>query len=397
MRAFAPYALAVLAPADRLAAPVIQCRPQHRSSKMVKRYRRRCLLFDRVLPGFRREGILPLRMVAVGWVMVEEFLSSVLAFAPGSAPMMGLLVMLPGLFVCYVHYCSSTRDVSPDLSLRTLESIELRRAVMLYEMASKRIKEGCAEFEKRKRSWRQVFVGERNAFGQQFREELEDLEAYARDLRSTIIRLRHRPFERYKAWAHVVSARFALGRSLGLCALILALMVGLFCYIQPILWAPGIDASFKTLVLWEAMKGRLLLANWMAVNFVAVAIPTFYLFRRARLHRKHRPEIQKFKAFAAADPDQLIEEGHEEETASEAPAPEIPETIDDGCWHAILGVPPSATLEEIKHAYKTQIKKNHPDRVHDMSASFMKLAESETKKLNAAYAEALLNFQQTTA
>jgi hypothetical protein len=329
--------------------------------------------------------------------MLEEFLSSVLALAPGGAPMMGLLVMLPGLFVCYVHYRLSARDLGPDLSLRTLEAIELRRSVMLYEMASRRIKEGCAEFQKRKRSWRQVVGGERSAFRQQFREELEDLEAYARDLRSTIIRLRRRPFERYKSWAHVVSARFALSRSLGLCALILALMVGLFCYIQPILWAPGIDAGFKTLVLWEAMKGRLLFANWMAVNFVAVAIPAFYVFRRARLHRKHRPEIRKFKAFAAADPDQLIEEARDADTAGEAPAPESPEAIEDGRWHAVLGVLPSATLEEIKQAYKTQIKKNHPDRVHDMSASFVRLAEAETKKLNAAYAEALLNFQQITA
>ncbi len=329
--------------------------------------------------------------------MLEEFLSSVLAFAPGGAPMMGLLVMLPGLFVCYMHYRLSARNLGPDLSLRTLEAIELRRSVMLYEMASRRIKEGCAEFKKRKRGWRQIVGGEQSAWRQQFREELEDLEAYARDLRSTIIRLRRRPFERYKSWAHVVSARFALSRSLGLCALILALTVGLFCYIQPILWAPGIDAGFKTLVLWEAMKGRLLFANWMAVNFVAVAIPSFYVFRRARLHRKHRPEIRKFKAFAAADPDQLIEEARDADTATEAPAPEVPEPIEDGRWHAVLGVLPSATLEEIKQAYKTQIKKNHPDRVHDMSASFMRLAEAETKKLNAAYAEALLNFQQTTA
>ena len=102
-------------------------------------------------------------------------------------------------------------------------------------------------------------------------------------------------------------------------------------------------------------------------------------------------------AFAATDPDQLIEEARGGETADEAPAPEIPEAIDDGRWYAVLGVLPSATLEDIKQAYKTQIKKNHPDRVHDMSASFVKLAEAETKKLNAAYAEALLSFQQTTA
>jgi hypothetical protein len=330
--------------------------------------------------------------------MLEQVVSGMLSIAPGSAPLMALLVMLPGLFVCYIRYRLSARELRPDLSLRTLESIELRRSVMLYEMASRRIKEGCGEYKQQRWSWRNLVGGGRDAFRQQFREELEDLEAYARDLRSTIIRLRRRPFERYKSWAHVVSARFALSRSLGCCALFLALMIVWFCYVQPILWAPGIDVGFKTLVLWEAVKGRLLVANWMAVNFVVVAIPVFYLFRRARLNRKHRPEIRKFKAFAAADPDQLIHEAPSGETASEEPREESPEAaIEEDRWYAVLGVLPSATIEEVKQAYKMSVKKNHPDLVHDMSPSFVKLAESETRKLNAAYEEALLHLQKATA
>jgi hypothetical protein len=35
------------------------------------------------------------------------------------------------------------------------------------------------------------------------------------------------------------------------------------------------------------------------------------------------------------------------------------------------------------------IKQNHPDRVQGMSQAFKKLAEFETKKLNAAYRQAL--------
>ena len=58
-------------------------------------------------------------------------------------------------------------------------------------------------------------------------------------------------------------------------------------------------------------------------------------------------------------------------------------------WFDVLGVAPSATVEDVKRAYKLLVKQNHPDRVHSMSAVFRALAESETKKLNAAYAEAL--------
>ncbi|HEX8765489.1 MAG TPA: J domain-containing protein, partial [Candidatus Acidoferrum sp.] len=58
-------------------------------------------------------------------------------------------------------------------------------------------------------------------------------------------------------------------------------------------------------------------------------------------------------------------------------------------WIRILGVSESATIEEVKEAYKTLIKQNHPDRVQGMSQAFKKLAEVETKKINAAYRQAL--------
>jgi DnaJ-domain-containing protein 1 len=47
-----------------------------------------------------------------------------------------------------------------------------------------------------------------------------------------------------------------------------------------------------------------------------------------------------------------------------------------------------ASIEEIKDAYKALVKQNHPDQVHNTSSVFRELAEAETKKLNAAYAEA---------
>jgi DnaJ domain len=319
-------------------------------------------------------------------------ISEALSFAPGSAPSVALLAALPLLFVCYVRYLIGVSKLRPDLSLRKLESIELQRTVLLYEKATKRIKDVCRERRQEGITWRAWDRG-RDNLRQQFREELEDLESYARDLRLTIIRLRGRPFKRYRSWAHLVSAQFALGRSLGCYSLILALLLAAFCYFEPILWAPGIGASFKTFVLWQAVKGRMLFANWMAANFVAISMPLLYIVRRATLYREHRRQVLNLKAFAATDPDRLIHDRQDNEEAVEERPEGSREVVEDCDWFSVLDVLPSATIEEVKQAYKVLVKKNHPDRVQDMSPSFVKLAEAETKKLNAAYEEALIYFR----
>ena len=46
-------------------------------------------------------------------------------------------------------------------------------------------------------------------------------------------------------------------------------------------------------------------------------------------------------------------------------------------------------MEEVGKAYEILIKRSHPDRVHDMSPVFRDVAESETKKVNATYRQAL--------
>jgi hypothetical protein len=324
--------------------------------------------------------------------MLGEIISGTLSFAPSGTPLVALLATPPVLFAIYIHYRLAARHLQSDLSLRTLESIEVRRSVILYEMVRRIVEEGCREQRRKRAWWRTAGLG---TFRRQFREDLADLEAYARDLRSTIIRLRSRPFERYKLWAHVVCARFAFSRSLGCYSLTFALLIATFCYFEPILWAPGIEPEFKALVLWHAVKGRLLFANWIAADCVAVAIPIFYFVRRVRLSRKYRPAIRSLKAFAATDPDRLIRDQQTNEKPRAEPREECLEAI-EGRWFQILGVLPSATIEEVKQAYKLLVRKNHPDRVHDMSTSIVALAELETKKLNAAYADALLHFQQTT-
>ena len=321
--------------------------------------------------------------------MVGELAEQSLFFAPEEgAALVALLIVPPGLLACYISYRLATRQLRPSVSLGALESIELERSLLLYEMAAKRI---AADHDRRRnepRRWR-ARAG-RDSFRPS--DEAEDLRIYMHDLRSTIVRLRSRPFKRFKHWMHAVSVRSALGRGLACYLMVMALVVAGFCYVQPILWAGGIDPGFKAYVLWQAVKGQLLLANWLAANVAAIAIPMLYAARRVRLHRAHRTQIGVLRDFAGAGVELSMHERHG--NADGARQEDPPAVADQSDWSTVLGVSPAATLDEVKQAYKNLIKKNHPDRVNDMSASFIRLAEAETKKLNAAYAEALTSLQQ---
>jgi hypothetical protein len=152
--------------------------------------------------------------------------------------------------------------------------------------------------------------------------------------------------------------------------------------------------SFDTFVLWQAPEGRLLLANWVAVSLVGAATPLLYLMRRRTLYRWHGPHIDDLRKFAAVDPEQLVESQNCENEATEEGPKIVPEMADEEGWYAVLGVTPSATIEEVKQAYRMLIKQSHPDRVHNMSPVFRELAVSETRKLNVAYEEALEYLQR---
>jgi len=57
-------------------------------------------------------------------------------------------------------------------------------------------------------------------------------------------------------------------------------------------------------------------------------------------------------------------------------------------WHDVLGTSPSATLEEIKTAYRQRISLYHPDKVAGLGEELRQLAETHAKEINAAYATA---------
>ena len=57
-------------------------------------------------------------------------------------------------------------------------------------------------------------------------------------------------------------------------------------------------------------------------------------------------------------------------------------------WWQVLDVSREATLREVTAAYRERIQKNHPDKVAHLSAQIRRVADEETRRLNAAYEEA---------
>ncbi|MEI8011908.1 MAG: DNA translocase FtsK, partial [Candidatus Omnitrophota bacterium] len=53
--------------------------------------------------------------------------------------------------------------------------------------------------------------------------------------------------------------------------------------------------------------------------------------------------------------------------------------------YEILGVSATATMEEVKTAYRKKMMESHPDRTAGLGEKFKELAEQETKKINEAY------------
>jgi DnaJ-domain-containing protein 1 len=77
------------------------------------------------------------------------------------------------------------------------------------------------------------------------------------------------------------------------------------------------------------------------------------------------------------------------------PEPEAAEAVQPSVrsreWFEILDVKPSASLVEIKSAYRRLIRKYHPDRVQGLGIELQLLAEVKAKEINAAYTQAMIS------
>ena len=54
-------------------------------------------------------------------------------------------------------------------------------------------------------------------------------------------------------------------------------------------------------------------------------------------------------------------------------------------YYEILDIPPTATDEQIRTAYRILVQLHHPDRLQQVSAAVRTYAEERLKKINEAY------------
>src|SRR3984885_489515 len=303
-----------------------------------------------------------------------------------NAGLLALWAVLPVFAVGYARQLLAARRLRPDFSLRLYEAIELNRALTEYERVWRRRKE-LVDVADGARPWWRMLLRPRTEMASSHVDEFEEVDAHARHLQATIIRLKRGPLQRLKLLVRVLSSRFALGGALAVHVLLLTLlMVALESS-----WASELIVGAKNPVNWYPLDARIFYANAAAAILAAASAPAFFVLRWVYLRRRYSFEFCALKEFAYGDPNRVIEQLKAD---GEIPAADASNDNDGDTWFAVLGLSPSATIEEVKDAHKSLIKQNHPDRVHGMAPAFMTLAETKTKKLNAAYQFALFSLPQ---
>jgi len=306
-----------------------------------------------------------------------------------NAIVLALWGALPGLIRGYVRQVLAARKIRPEFKLHKSEIAELDRAVRLYDEVCRRLETNEQQVETPRRFWRALF-DHTDDVHQSAAEERDDLQAYAQHLRGTIARLQRRPLQRFYAWVHVTSSRWALAGAIAAYGAGLSFAIVASQAPGQAAWADELNAGSRHALAWYPLDARLFYANAVAAGFALAAAALLYLLRRARLRRDYELEFCAFKDLADSDPRRPEESPPEDQVASDPPLQaEANENNVNDPWFAVLGLSPTATVEDVRQAYKTLIKQNHPDRVHGMAPVFRALAEAETKKINAAYRQAL--------
>src|ERR1700730_3187651 len=312
-----------------------------------------------------------------------------LSAAPVNAVLLALWAALPGLILGYIRQVLAARKIRPEFALRKSEVSELDRAVALYDQVWRRLETIEPQTETTTRFWRALFDRTDDVPDA---EERDDLQAHAQHLRGTIARLKRRPLQRLHAWVHAAAAQSALAGAIAAYGVALVLAIAASRTPGQAAWADELIA--RPALVWYPLDAPVFYANAVAAGGAAAVAALFYLLRRARLRRDWAFEICAFEDLAYCDPLRPTEPPPPpppEDQAAFDPSqwPEANENSASDTWFAVLGLSPAATIEDVRDAYKTLIKQNHPDRVHGIAPGFRARAEAETKRINAAYRQAL--------
>lgn len=129
--------------------------------------------------------------------------------------------------------------------------------------------------------------------------------------------------------------------------------------------------------------------GWIDDSIVIAAV--YYLIRYGRLpgnlFRKQGPFTRQFKSSFEGNKDRSgyaykdqTEPGSKNNSSDSSNS-----TKQERSPHDILGVRPDASKEEILRAYKSAIKKYHPDKVSHLGEDFSKLANEKFLEIQNAY------------
>ena len=81
-------------------------------------------------------------------------------------------------------------------------------------------------------------------------------------------------------------------------------------------------------------------------------------------------------------------EGRPSPQSAQRPSPAAAPRHAGPAWWEVLKLPRGASLQEAAAAYRDLIQKNHPDKVAHLSERIRRVADEETRRINAAYEEA---------
>jgi hypothetical protein len=344
--------------------------------------------------------------------MLEPIAGDELQVAFMNGVVLALWATLPGWFLFYALESWAARSIRAEFSLRKSEAAELNRAVSLYDKACSRLQEIHRERGVFEGVWRGLFA--RGADDDDCHAaEREDLEAHAAYLRAAIITLKRRPLRRLRSWVHIRSSQFAFGRALAAHVVGLALLVVAFNSTELSASANEFTVVVRKALVWYPFDERLFHANAVAAALATLTAPICYVMRRVGLRREYGLEFCLLKELASGEPGQPIDQMQTDQPESDQPQTGQGETDQgdeaeqseqdtsqqsdaneadaENDWAAVLGLTLPTTIDEARTAYKVLIRQNHPDRVQRMSAAIIRVAEAETKKINAAYQQAVIS------